>query len=710
MNGEGGFLDISFDDLDISYDDEDDKNVGGRSDAYGHLSLSAYSLKSSANGADRPGSMMSSSTSNGTISTSASFTPGRKPPHKVFKKETVSVYDPDTQTMDFEELIRSGNTMKVSLTPNRLRSIEIKDQLADEPATPAISWERRSTASMPRIKSSASASHITSATITATSTAVPNVENTQKKDMHLADALKGYQTRQHTLPETQQKPSPRPANLNNGATSASGSNLHGKDKQQVQQPAADKKNPPSSSHREEESSPGPNHSQNLSKQTPTPVPATSHSSKMRKSSSEQAKLPDQQPPKKEMKVLRRSSMSSKKSRENLRRQREKEEAEAAAAAAAAASTPTDPATSSNATQSSESSKLKSNVHPTTVTPKRSIESVDDERSQHPLPSPPASETSSSAELKKEEKSSGTFDNASVDSASDAEERRVRFKNKDESPARVESPVDMNSSAKDESTPERPSTIVAKRASMVGSARRRSLHETYAVDTARSDRPRERMPTAGSVESTVKAWDEMTKQGEDTIAPTVARRRSTLQPSKSEEELQKEKDGEVVSRPRTPSQRQPQRPNSVLDKVMQFERASSLDDFAQQHHRQHRASAYIPRRERFLYLQREPGVLERRTTTFTRSKPVAKDAETQTDPIPELVNASQIVKATPALVVTAEGDDGVTVRKEVDMDNFSEKSSEHVLVEGDEEWFLQDDEWEDIQDQETAVVEWLLGEA
>lgn len=44
-----------------------------------------------------------------------------------------------TASNDFDDLIRSGNTKKVSLTPNRLRSIEIKDDV-----TP---WERFSTSS-----------------------------------------------------------------------------------------------------------------------------------------------------------------------------------------------------------------------------------------------------------------------------------------------------------------------------------------------------------------------------------------------------------------------------------------------------------------------------------------------------------------------------------------------------------------------------------
>ncbi|KAI8344732.1 hypothetical protein BC941DRAFT_464939 [Chlamydoabsidia padenii] len=47
---------------------------------------------------------------------------------------SVQVYDTDTPALDFEDLIRSGNTMKVSLTPNRLRSIEIKSSSTYQPS------------------------------------------------------------------------------------------------------------------------------------------------------------------------------------------------------------------------------------------------------------------------------------------------------------------------------------------------------------------------------------------------------------------------------------------------------------------------------------------------------------------------------------------------------------------------------------------------
>lgn len=48
-------------------------------------------------------------------------------------------------TMDFEELIRSGNTKKVTLTPNRLRSIEVKEE-----QTSSSAWDRMNGAKLTR--------------------------------------------------------------------------------------------------------------------------------------------------------------------------------------------------------------------------------------------------------------------------------------------------------------------------------------------------------------------------------------------------------------------------------------------------------------------------------------------------------------------------------------------------------------------------------
>ncbi|ORZ02224.1 hypothetical protein BCR43DRAFT_2643 [Syncephalastrum racemosum] len=95
----------------------------------------------------RPMSILSTSTSTNTIASTNSS--GSKKGFRLFRKDTknstqsdpplhanhhstqqkalntVSVYSSDSPAIDFEDLIRSGNTVRVSLTPNRLKSIEI---------------------------------------------------------------------------------------------------------------------------------------------------------------------------------------------------------------------------------------------------------------------------------------------------------------------------------------------------------------------------------------------------------------------------------------------------------------------------------------------------------------------------------------------------------------------------------------------------------
>lgn len=677
-SGGDGYIDFSFDDLDLGYD-EDDRDSSSAMRTNDHLS-SSYSLKSAGSGQHRPNSLMSSSTSNGTLSTSDSSSNSKKA-FKLFKKDpptttmdggkptapiSVSVYDPDTPTMNFEDLIRSGNTMKVSLTPNRLRSIEIKDPHVDDTPTPTSSWERRSTSSLPRLSSKTSAPSSRAASpapppssAAAAAAAAASPAPAQKKASSNDTSKEESEAKQEPSKQVDQAARPQPQKKSTPAAPTPN-----------ETPAKPSENP--------REAPKLSTTGAASSRPSADLVARTRQSLEKRAAEETSK---QQP----MKILRRSSMSNRKSRENLRRMREKEEQTAAAAADA----PEMPALPSQKTKEQDSSSLSSSS--SVISAKASFESV----IKPALPSPPASENSSSS-------CSSSIKNQDISKESDEEEKKVRFQseNKNEDDAEKATKEEKN---KEE--PQRPSSIVAKRASMAGTTRRQSLHESYAVNntTATSssnnskgrEQPRSRTPssTAGSVvEMSVKVWDELIKNGEDTITPAAAKRRSMMQQWR--QSVAEGQQHDTKTRP-PPVVRVESSSSSVLDKVMKFERASTLDDFAQEHHRQHRASSYIPRRERFLYLQREPGVLERRTTI--KPRPITVDAEVQTDPI-----------GPPALVVTCEDDMGVTTRKEVDIE--SERSSEHGMVDGDEEWFLQDDEWEDIQDQETAVVEWLLGEA
>lgn len=122
----------------------------------------------------RPMSIMSTSTSTNTISSTNSSgsngTSNKKRFPRLFKRRgstqlaqspqqrnssssnnnnkaiAISVYNPDSPTMvDFEDLIKSGDTVRMSLTPNRLKSIEVNDIIDNNSDTKSINSSKRST-------------------------------------------------------------------------------------------------------------------------------------------------------------------------------------------------------------------------------------------------------------------------------------------------------------------------------------------------------------------------------------------------------------------------------------------------------------------------------------------------------------------------------------------------------------------------------------
>lgn len=703
----GGLLDISFDDLDIGYDDDQSRPPTAMSQR-NDLSLSLYSMKSSA----RPNSLMSGSTSNATLSTAASSNNSKKA-FKLFKKDeygpSVSVYDPDVPAMNFEDLIRSGNTMRVSLTPNRLRSIEVKDQRADTMPEPGTAWERRSTSAPSRKPSKAPLSRAASPVPPATSplvasstlpTSTAPVTQPKEDDSDLGDALKEYEARQKSLlnlhKPLQQQQEQQQEQQQQAAPKPKSAPLQQPLQQQQQQPIPreKKENPiatvpttlPAVSEAKEAFTPFENPREApkpIVKPTPVPkvtekAPKAASTKAMDKPLATAPELPvhaitsdakiaptrsatmpatsnkPEAPKKGETKVLRRGSMSKRKSRENLRRRKSlDEEKRPLTSDHPSMPEPAQQQPQQQPQQPKQTKQPKQQVSPV-VSAKSSIESVRQQAA--PLPSPPASESASSSQPTSED------------------EKQVELK----------------------ITPEdRPSSIVARR--VTTASRRHSLHESYAAERQHQMNA----STAGSVERSIKAWAEIMKGDEEQlITPAAARRRSMMREQRHSVAV----DDDVKLDSQQPPQEERARKveSRVLDKVLKFEQ-NSLEDFAQQHHRQHRASAYIPRRERFLYLQREPGVLERRTATPLPKRSAGVDAQTQTD-----FSEPETVPQAPALIVTSEDATGATTRREIDVE--SERSSECGLVDGDEEWFLQDDDWEDVGEQETAVVEWLLGEA
>ncbi|KAJ2961841.1 hypothetical protein NQZ79_g2948 [Umbelopsis isabellina] len=102
----------------------------------------------------RPTSVLSSTPSSLTVN-SAHGSINSKKTFKLFNKNNSrhsvdfhsfdsqpTVYDPEAPGLNFEDLIRSGSTMKMSLTPNRLRSIEVEDQASPTGAN-GDNWARK---------------------------------------------------------------------------------------------------------------------------------------------------------------------------------------------------------------------------------------------------------------------------------------------------------------------------------------------------------------------------------------------------------------------------------------------------------------------------------------------------------------------------------------------------------------------------------------
>ncbi|RCH77769.1 hypothetical protein CU098_001608, partial [Rhizopus stolonifer] len=187
----------------------------------------------------------------------------------------------------------------------------------------------------------------------------------------------------------------------------------------------------------------------------------------------------------------------------------------------------------------------------------------------------------------------------------------------------------------------PSSMVAKRAS--NTDRRRSLHESFAAEKHGNE-----VKHRGSVSTSIKQWDNILKSEESSSIPPAAQRRSLLRQMRQQQlkEMQQEKEVNMSS-------------NAVLDRVLQFERVS--EDVSQ-----NRVSS-LPRRERFLYLQQDPSAIERKSTVLTTTRLKGVDQSTQTE--------------------------------------GAKKDKEEGLIDGDEEWFLQDDEWD--EQEEISIVEWLL---
>lgn len=785
----------------------------------------------------RPQSAMSY-TSNNTYSNNTSSNNNRKSTFHLFKNNRNSfsgeipradsphgasgaAYDPDASpgtNMNFDDLIKSGGTMKVSLTPNRLRSIEIKDQTKDELSPPPLTWERRSTSSprlsavnatrpsSPLVRQNTSSSNRTTGAkkpqsmprFSSSSTSLPT--SNSKHDM-LADTSINEKPKKMSIevpkinarPQTPTSPlskksfivheankfeNPREAPPPPASTSSpilelppltipiatpvkkatvTTSTPMVKSNSQTKLVSPSTSTPSiaagtavataavTSSPTKNPPTPPTKLPSAASPKTPTPLsklpsspkatfvksslPSSIHSSSGSSDSlssdiSSMANMPSpiisttpsvksiQEPPlprpaktgtttiNTNGMVLRRSSVSSKKSRENLRKLKEEQELQQQQQQQPEQLVDEPMPLSAVAVVEEEKKKFNQDLD------KATVEAV------------PAVVTDEPQQLDQKQEQDTSMTN-----------RQVRFNNSNEDLAKTDSSPTNIKDTNEQPTivvprikkaatlsPERPSSMVAKRASMVGNNRRRSLHESYATEKHQDIILRQRVSNVGSVSVSIKQWDDILKTEEAqqaSVIPPASHRRSVLRQLRQQQMEDQQQDDNSSSATSSDDNTNTtttnnnnnnitnaitsnnSNNNAVLDKVLKFERASSLDNVA------HQRVSHMPRRERFLYLQQDPSAIERKSNVLTAGpkktlpvpvhRAVGIDQGVQTD-YPE--KEEEPIKSSKQSSTTTNTDD-------------SSDDEEHGLVDGDEEWFLQDDEWD--EQEETAIVEWLLGE-
>ncbi|KAL9539901.1 hypothetical protein MBANPS3_009998 [Mucor bainieri] len=783
QNETGSFLDITFDDLDLDYFDDNPRKstVSTASRAVPEM--------------PRPHSAMSYS-STATANTGAFHTThnaNRKSTFHLFKNNrnsfsgdvlprasspASSVYDPDAapNAMNFDDLIKSGGTVKVSLTPNRLRSIEHKDELAP----PQPTWERRSTSSAsPRLSAVSSRPSSPLAT-----KKLPHSSGTTEQDGIQMDYHKPKMSIEvpkiSARPQTPSSPlskksfsineasrfenprnAPKPppslssdslpgtipiaaplihppssikspklhaAALNTKAPSIASSSSSSSTKLPVlSSPPAPKPaaitplgklpSPPntattttattslsssSSSKRSLSVKSSANNSSNDSIAS-TVSSVASMPSPIVKSVSHPTTISIQEPPLPRPSksnsnnnsnntniintngmVIRRSSMSNRKSRENLRKLKEEQLQKELAAAVVDEPVPT-------AVVKSNESVAQADAPVLTEEPQQ-INGTDDNAQAVVAPAAarqvrfdssntPAAEADISKAA--DQKASMVMDPIPTAIASTSTSTSTTSPT-ETSPTATDVPGAPNGviPRKKAATlsPERPSSMVAKRASMISSHRRRSMHEDIML--------RQRVSTVGSVSVSIKQWDDILKSEEPAasanVIPPAAHRRSVLRQLRQQQQQQASEKPTDGSAPNSSNSNN----NAVLDKVLKFERASTLDD--------HQRVSHMPRRERFLYLQQDPSAIERKSTILSPKKPAIQhtphraigiDQGVQTDAVKQDISHKK---------------HGISSSSSDD-----DEEEEHGEVDGDEEWFLQDSEWD--EQEEVAMVEWLLGD-
>lgn len=514
-----------------------------------------------------------------------------------------SIYDPDNiPNMNFDDLVKSGGTVKVSLTPNRLRSIEVKDQTKDE--EPSLTWERRSMSS-PRLSTSSNLS-----------------QQTPKKSSNIVLDHK-------TIDVPRMIPKGPASPLGKKSFTVNDLNRFENPREAPKPPkSASTSNVPASGATTTTSVPATIEVAPVTKKPLTPLSAMSANNTSSGKLTPLPKLPT--PPSLQTKPVSTTTLASSSSSDSI-------------------------SSSNSSLPSLAPGPVVSSPHDDEHAKQSAVINIQDNTGMIPKSTRSNTINTSGIVMRRSSLSSRkSRESLRRKRSMETQEAKPADNNRpEESPETKQVQFLNTEEEKKKHMPERPSSIVAKRASMIGNIRRRSLHENYATEKYNHE-----VGQRGSVSVSIKQWDDILKSEEQPLIPPAAQRRSMLRQMRQQQlqEMQQEKEG-VIS-------------NAVLDKVLKFERASSLDDGA------HQRVSSLPRRERFLYLQQDPSAIERKSTSLrpgTRTKGI--DVAVQTEPI----------------------------KKE----SVDKREEEQGLIDGDEEWFLQDDEWD--EQEETAIVEWLLGE-
>lgn len=544
-----------------------------------------------------------------------------------YSPSSVQVYDPDAPALDFEDLIRSGNTMKVSLTPNRLRSIEVKSTVYEPTLSPFNSNLSSSTSPTTKGKSSA-------ISLPSSSNPLPPI----------------------AAPFENPRAAPKPPIAHHQPTLA------------------------------------PNH-----QQTPPLTPDSSIASRLSNARSpppsfdEGQRSPKQQP--------HRTYVNNKYIKQP----------------------PPAPLQLVGRTNQQEQQQHRKQL---------SVETVEDEVCAMNLPSPP--------------------------NTTDRHPSSTTFSALSDHPT-PSSPT-PSSGPTNKPRYSRPSSMVAKRAS--GSARPPSYHESFALTMEQQQLQNGYTPSVDShVRSppTGSSASGSSNHPPTSIVPSPLRSStppipSTVTPTSpligsSTTATVSSMDHKVTS-PRTMMRRRTTRPLSqmIVEETNQTDIADQKNDTSSKATRL--SNNDVP--ENQTAGPQSPGTIDEGTavplqdkdTIFTMAsttsydrrdrilqllqqqrKPTMMDSSTQTDALPGIPSLASLLErsslstktSVPILIVPDEQEQGRTPRAGSDrsavytLDGGSTSGSERGLVDGDEEWFMQDEDWEDTQDQDSVMAEWLLGE-